>query len=242
MDALANLGINIGYFLIQFFAFLILLLALTGWLYNPVLNVLEERKQRIAKGLEDARQASIARDNADEEAKKILDAARAEAAKIRQDAAGQGEETRKGIVSQAEEEAKRIVADAREDAEEERNRILSDLRSQVAAIAIAAANKLVREALDEERQRALVADFFAKIPAGVSELSGDTAEVTSALPLTEEEKEAVRNALQVDSIQFKVDPGILGGLIVRVGDQVVDNSVASRMSALQETLLESSSA
>ncbi|MFQ5399345.1 MAG: F0F1 ATP synthase subunit B [Anaerolineae bacterium] len=233
MDAL---GINSGYLLMQILLFVILMLVMKNYAYGPILKVLEERKARIAKGLEDARQAAIARDNADAEAKKILDAARAEAAKVRSDAAVQAEETAKGIVAKANDEAKRIVAAVREEAEAERNQILAELRGQVASIAIAAANKLVGEALDEKRQRALIADFFAKVPAEVSGTGGSTAEVTSALPLTEDEQKSVQSALKADSVQFKVDPSILGGLIVRVGDQVVDNSVANQMDALRESL------
>lgn len=230
------LGINFGYLFMQIVLFTILLLVLRGYLYNPIIRVLEERKARIAKGLEDARQAAIARDNADAQAKKVLDDARAEAAKIRQDAAGQAEEQAKIILAQADEEAKVVVANAAADAEAERNRILADLRGQVASIAIAAANKLVGESLSEERQRALIADFFAKVPADVSGLSGQLAEVTSALPLTNAEQANVKSALKVADVNFKVDPRILGGLIVRVGDQVVDGSVANRMGALGETL------
>ena len=107
MDAL---GINIGYLLIQIGAFFVLMTLLTGWLYEPILNVLDERKARIAKGLEDARQAAIARDNADAEAKKILEAARQEAAKIRADASVQAEESAKGIMAKANDEAKQVVA------------------------------------------------------------------------------------------------------------------------------------
>jgi F-type H+-transporting ATPase subunit b len=233
MDAL---GINVGYLIIQILSFVILMLALKGWLYTPIINVLEERKARIAKGLEDARQAAIARDNADAEAKKILDAARAEAANTRQEAAVQAEESAKGIVAKAEEEAKAVVAASQQDAEEERNRILAELRDQVAAIAIAAANKLVGDALDEERQRSLIADFFAKAPESVAAFSGDTAEVTSALPLTEGEQANIKDSLKATSVEFKVDPRILGGLIVRVGDQVVDNSIAGQMTALRDSL------
>ena len=91
-------------------------------------------KLRIAKGLEDARQAAIARDNADAEAKKILDSARQEAAKIRQDAVAQADETAKAIKASADEEARGILVAAGENAKEERNRILSELRGQVAAI------------------------------------------------------------------------------------------------------------
>jgi F-type H+-transporting ATPase subunit b len=236
MEVLNNLGINIGYLIIQALGFIILLLAIKGYATEPITRILEERKARIAKGLEDARQAAIARDNADTEAKKILDAARAEAAKVRQDAAIQAEESAKGITAQANDEARSIVANARIEAEEERNRILSELRGQVAAISIAAANKLVGEALDNNRQRALIADFFAKVPAGVSDLRGEKAEVTSALPLTETEQNQIKQTLKASTVSFLVDPTILGGLKVRVGDQVVDDSVASRMNAMRSSL------
>ncbi len=230
------LGINLGYLITQILGIIVLLLVLKHFIYAPILRMLDERKARIAKGLEDARQAAIARDNADAEAKKILDAARAEAAKIRQDAVQQAEETAKAIESGAHQESKAILVAAREDAAEERTRILSELRGQVAAISIAAANKIVGESLDEKRQHEIIRDFFAKVPVDVAQLSGPVAEVTSALPLNDDEKASVKRAVQADSVMFKVDPDILGGLIVRVGDQIVDDSVASRMSALRESL------
>jgi F-type H+-transporting ATPase subunit b len=230
------LGINLGYLLMQIFGIGSLILLLTGLVYKPVLKVLDERKAKIAKGLEDARQAAIARDNADADVKKILDEARAEAAKVRQDATVQAETQANGIVAQAREEAKSIVDAARGDSEAERDQILSDLRGQVASIAIAAANKLVGESLDETRQRAIIADFFAKVPADATKLSGTSGEVTSALPLTDAEQAEVKKSLKLEQVNFKVNPSILGGLIVRVGDKVVDSSVASRMTAMRDSL------
>ena len=70
----------------------------------------------------------------------------------------------------------------------------------------------------------------------IRDRKGDVAEVTSALPLTAAEQESVRKIVGASNVQFKVDPTILGGLIVRVGDRVVDDSIANRMSALQESL------
>ncbi|MCA9902168.1 MAG: F0F1 ATP synthase subunit B [Anaerolineales bacterium] len=233
MDAL---GINIGYFLMMILLFIILFNVLKGYLYNPIINNLEERKTKIAKGLEDARQAAIARDNADAEAKKIMDEARAQAAQQRIDAAVQAEETANGIKAQAKKEADEIVAAARADAAEERNSILADARGQIAAIAIAAANKVVEDSLDESRQHAIIADFFAKVPADAAKLSGTSGEVTSAVKLTDAEQAEVKKALNLENVTFKVNPALLGGLVVRVGDKVVDSSVASRMTAMRDSL------
>jgi F-type H+-transporting ATPase subunit b len=230
------LGINIGYLIMQILIITVMMLLLKGLVYKPIIKILEERKARIAKGLEDSRQAAIARDNADAEAEKIMDEARQEAVRIRQDAVTQAEETAKAIEAKANEDAKETVAKAQEDAEEERNRILADLRGQVAAISIAAANKLVGESLDEKRQHELITEFFSAVPADVAKFEGDKAEVTSALPLTDKEQADIKKQLKVAEIVFKVDPTILGGVIIRVGDQVVDDSVASRMSALTESL------
>ena len=67
------------------------------------------------------------------------------------------------------------------------------------------------------------------------------AEVTSAVELTNQEREGIQQRL-VDEFgpdldfRFKVDPAILGGLVIRVGDKLLDRSVASRMSALRQSL------
>jgi F-type H+-transporting ATPase subunit b len=230
------LGINLGYLLTQILGISALLLLLTAFIYKPILRVLDERKARIAKGLEDARQAAIARENADAEAKRILDEARVEASSIRREAVVAAEQAAKDVEHKAREDAKGIIATAQTEAMEERDQILSNLRSQVAAISIAAANRLVGESLDEKRQHELIGDFFSKVPAEVSTLQGERAMVTSALPLTDAEKVQAREVLGARDIEFKVDPTILGGLIIRVGDRIVDDSVANRMSALQESL------
>jgi F-type H+-transporting ATPase subunit b len=233
---MAGLGINLGYLIMQIFLLIILVLLMKQFAYGPITRMLAERQARIAKGLEDARQAAIARDNADAEAKVVLDEARAGAAQIRSEATVQAEETAAGITARAHEQAKDIIASAQDEAVEERNRILAELRGQVAGIAIAAANKLVGESLDEKRQRDIIADFFAMVPEDVAGLKGETAVVTSALPLTDKEQSSIKKTLKVDEVVFKVDPGILGGLVIRVGDQVVDDSVANQMTSLSEAL------
>jgi F-type H+-transporting ATPase subunit b len=147
----------------------------------------------------------------------------------------------------AEEERTRILRTAQEEAGLERNRVLADLRGQVAALAISAANKVVGEALDEKRQHSLIQEFFSGVRAGrISVLegenvAGEAAEVTSALPLTDKEQDEVRRDIAgrlggSPAVVFRVDPSILGGLIVRVGDKVIDGSVAGRLEGLRANL------
>lgn len=60
------------------------------------------------------------------------------------------------------------------------------------------------------------------------------AQVTAAAPLTAEQEERLAQALsqiysRTMSIQVEIDPDVLGGLVVRVGDEVIDGSVASKL-------------
>lgn len=241
------LGINLGFFLVQLLNFLIVAIVLSAWLYNPVVKLLNERKQRIAQGLEDARVASEARANAEKEAQGIIAAAQAEANKRVAESTERAEKAAADIRAAADTERARLVKAAQEDAEQSRARILADLRGQVAALAIAAANKVIGSALDEKRQHQLIEEFFSGIQGGKFKVlegegaAGSAAQVTSALPLTSAEQETVRRDI-VESlggspaVVFRVDPTILGGVIVRVGDKVVDASVAGKLEGLRANL------
>ena len=76
------LGINLGLFILQILAFTIVMLTLNAWVYQPLLNMMATRKQKIEQGLGDARVAAEARLNAEKEAAQILAEAHAEAGKI----------------------------------------------------------------------------------------------------------------------------------------------------------------
>jgi F-type H+-transporting ATPase subunit b len=239
LDILNNLGINPIFLLAQIANFIVLAWLLGALLYKPVLKMLDERRAKIEKGLEDARAAETARANAEAERQSVLDAARAEAQKLRAEANQQAEQAAAKIKADAQLEAEKIKADALSGLSAERDKMLSELRGQIAALAIAASSKLIGESLDRQRQEALIADFFAKVPAEVrSGLAGVTgeAEVVSAVPLTPDEQARVKRELALGAANFRVDPKLLGGLRVRVGDKVVDGSVAGQLEALHASL------
>ena len=234
------LGINLGLLIVQLIAFAIVFLTLNAWVYKPMLDMMESRKTKIAQGLEDARVAAEARANAEKEAAKVLAEAQAEAGKVVREATERAASAGKDVKAAAEAEAAKAREAAMAEAELERNRILGDLRGQVAALAIAAANKLVGDALDEKKQHTLIDEFFSGVKGGkvvlAEGLSGDSAVVTSALPLTSKEQDTVKKSVSAKEVSFKVDPSILGGLVIKVGDKVLDGSVAGKLEGLRQTL------
>ncbi len=242
-----KLGVSGGYFLFQVLNFIIVAILLYAWAYRPIVKMLETRKMKIAQGLEDARVAGEARANAEQEAAKIIAEAQAKANQVVREATERAVVAVKEVHNTAEAEAVKVREAAKEDAQVERDRILGDLRGQVAALSIAAAEKLVGEALDEKRQHTLLNEFFAGVKAGRvvvlegTSLSGASAEVTSALPLNAEEMEVVRQDVlskmgNQATVTFRVDPGILGGLVIRAGGKVLDASVAGQLESLRQSL------
>ncbi|MEM6282092.1 MAG: F0F1 ATP synthase subunit B [Chloroflexota bacterium] len=229
------LGINAGFLLAQTVNFLIVAVALYFLMVGPMGNMLDERKNTIEKGLQDAQEAANARRNAEADAEKIRTEARAEVQKTIEEGRQRGEELAASIRSEAQEEAEKIRSDAREAAAVEKEAELAGLRSQVATISVALANRLIGEALDDKRQKALISDFFSNVPEGATALSGDVT-VVSAMPLEDGEKKKIEGELKGANVSYQVDPNILGGLVIRSEDRVVDGSVRSGLNDLSARL------
>lgn len=92
-------------------------------------------------------------------------------------------------------------------------------------------------------------DDMALLPEVIAELERMTrggpqvqvARVTTAVDLSDEEKDRFRQKLRAKYGQnldfvFNVDPGIYGGVIVQIGDKVIDGSIAARLEALSQAL------
>lgn len=241
------IGINLGYLIVQVLNFAIMFIILRKWAFIPIMGMLEKRRAAIAEGLENARIAAEARENAEQEAEKILAEARTEAGQIVREATERAEEQGREVIGAAEAEAAKKRDEALAEAERERERMLGELRGQVAALAMAATQKLIGESLDQQRQHVLINEFFSGVKSGEvvlmegEEMTGASAEVTSALPLTPEEKDIVKEDIlsktgSQATVAYRVDPAILGGLVIRVGDKVLDGSVAGKLDSLRQSL------
>jgi F-type H+-transporting ATPase subunit b len=244
-----KLGINLGTFLFYLLNFTALLIVLTAWVYKPLINNLQERQKRIEQGLDNARVAVEARMKAEADAQHILNLAQKQASRKLREATDEAEKAAVEVRMAAEKEIAALREAARSEIDGERRRMLADLRLKVAALAIAAAQKLIGEALDEKRQHALVDEFFSGVRSGKVVLleeagplpSAATAEVVSALPLTAAEQESIRKEVVRKSgadipVAFSVDPNLLGGLKIRIGDRMIDGSIAGRIDSLRKVM------
>lgn len=241
------LGINLGYLIVQILNFAIMFIILRKWVFVPIANLLERRKAAIAEGLENARVAAEARENAEQDAEKIIAEAQAKANQIVREATERAEQQGREVLAATEAEALKKREEVLAEGERDKERMLGELRGQVAALAMAATQKLIGASLDQQQQHTLIDEFFSGVKTGKvvvmegKDLTGASAEVTSALPLTDEEKEVVKADIlsrlgSQATVTYRVDPNILGGLVVRVGDKVVDGSVAGQLESMRQSL------
>jgi len=161
VEALTALGINANFLLTQIINFLLLVFLLYKFAYQPVLNMLAERRRRIEEGL---KAAELAREEAARqraELEKQLEEERRKAQERIAEATRQTEKLREQILAEARAEAERIIAEAREQAQQERERILQEARRQIAELSLVVAQKVVGETLDEQKQHQLIEKFLA---------------------------------------------------------------------------------
>ncbi len=242
-----KLGINLGYLIVQILNFVVIFLVVKKWIYDPMLKYLEKRRNTIAEGVENARIASEERANAEQQAQKILAEAQAKAAEVMREATIRADAVAQDIKNAAEGEALKIREAAKAELDKEKGVLLEQLRPEITALALSAAQKIIGESLDEQRQRALLAEFFSGVKANKvvllegESISGAEAEVVSALPLTASEKDIVSKDILAKSgaqkVSFLVDPSILGGLVIKVGDRILDGSVSSKLDELKQKVV-----
>ena len=156
MEGFGKLGINLP-LLIAFIINFVILFSLLGlFLYKPVMKMLDERSKRIKEGMERAEATKEEYARSEEEVKKLISKAREDGQALVGQATQIGERLKEEAKEGARKEAQAIVDRTRAELEEERDRIIDDLRREFVDISISAAEKVIKETLDKERHRKLI--------------------------------------------------------------------------------------
>ncbi|MGI6225642.1 MAG: F0F1 ATP synthase subunit B [Peptococcales bacterium] len=143
--------------------FLILVAILNKFLYKPVIKMLDERKNEVANNLNKAEESKLEAEKLKDEYIKHLQNAKSEAQEIIAKANKLGEETKNEIVAQARVEAEKISAKAQEEIRLEKTKALSELRDEVASLAILAAGKIISKNIDVHEHEKMVQDIVKEV-------------------------------------------------------------------------------
>lgn len=138
-------GIDQRLIIIQIINFAILAAALGYFLYTPVLKLLREREEKIERGLKDAEEAAAAKTAAEAEKQTVLAAAHKEAEAVGERAKTAAEVKAAEIVAAAQEKAAELVKSAEAKGEAMKSHVIKESESEVAKLAILAAEKVLRE-------------------------------------------------------------------------------------------------
>jgi len=164
-EIVKKFGVNWTLFISQCIAFLVVALALKKFAYAPVLKVLEDRKQRIAEGIENAdkikTELEATQAQKDEILKEagvkrheIIDAAKAAAAKLEK------EEAEKAL-----KKAEDIIAKAQEATEASRQEMMNELKAEIGRLVVETTMKVSGKVLSDEDQQRLIDETNKELAA-----------------------------------------------------------------------------
>ena len=141
---------------------LVLYVILKKFLMAPVLKIMDKRQEMVDQEFKDAE----TRQEAADKLKKKYEDGRA---KTKEETARILEETKQAAniqyetkVSKAEEEARLILENAREKMENERQKTFRDLESEIGRLAMAAADKIIKERAGKAADRSLFDQFLSR--------------------------------------------------------------------------------
>jgi len=143
--------------------FVIVLIVLRKYAYGPLQQVIDERRKAISADLDAAETARTEAQDALAEYRQQLAEARKEATKIVEDARRVGDERRAAAVAELEAEKARLMRQTQEEIQAETRQALNAIKQQVADLAVAATEKVVRARLDEAEQRRLIDEALADV-------------------------------------------------------------------------------
>lgn len=155
--------LTLGTILAQMLNFFILVWILARFAYKPLVSMMQERKERIAKDLADAQAARNEAEQFKADYAAQIANARQEAQQIVEKTVQQAEATTREQLAAAREQIEREKERARQDIVNERDRAMNNLRNEVISLSVAMATKVVAKDMDSETNTKLIEDAIAKL-------------------------------------------------------------------------------
>lgn len=156
MSALANFGVEWPFFIAQLVNFAILFFLLKRFLYKPILDMLEKRRVEIEEGLAQAKKMGEDAKVFDAEHAELMKKAKKESQTIVENAVLAGEKIRDGIIKDTAEKSKEMLASAELRIEEEKKKMLGEVKGEVLTLASSIVEKILNEKMDGEHDKKFI--------------------------------------------------------------------------------------
>ena len=148
---------NFNYTLIgQLLAFILFVWFCMKYIWPPMMQALEDREKEISDGLDAASRGKRELEEANIKKEDILQDAKKEAAELVNQANHRANQIVEDAQSTAGEEAERIKVSAQSDIEQSTKRARAELRSEVATLAVAGAEKILNSEIDKKKNSELI--------------------------------------------------------------------------------------
>lgn len=160
VSAASNFLVPNATFIVELIIFLVILGAIAKWIVPWVNEQLAARQEAIRQQFQEAEEARAKLQAAEAEYREQIAAARADAARQREEAHEQGQRIIADLRAQAQTEADRITKTAQAQIEAERARTVAALRAEVGTLAVELAGRIVGESLSDEARQRRVVERF----------------------------------------------------------------------------------
>lgn len=153
----------LGNTIVTMIAFVVLLVIVKKFTWEPFMTMLEKRRQVIEQNLAYAANEKQASDIAKQEAQATLKAARIEANEIILNAKKQSLQIQDMMIKEAKEEVAQMRESAQQEIAQERTRILNEVKCELTDISIEIAEKILRREITDKDYHALIDDFIREM-------------------------------------------------------------------------------
>ena len=143
--------------------FLLTLFVLKRWAFGPIQNMLDERRERIQRSIEEAEHARTEARKLLEEHRALIGQARGQAEEILSEARKVADAQRQRVREETETDRKRRLEETRRQIEAETQRALEQIRAEVAELTLVAATKVTGKVLDDADHRRLIDDAIKEL-------------------------------------------------------------------------------
>ena len=164
-DLLSNFGVTWPKFIAQCILFLFVYWVLNKYAFGPIVNVLAERRRRIAEAQDNAEKIKQQLAEAEERYNQILAKADLEAKGLIDEARASAEAVREKRVQEAIAEAEGVIRKAHESIEQDRRKMEADVKNAMVALVAATTSKVTGKILTADDQKRLNDETIKEIAA-----------------------------------------------------------------------------